>query len=427
MSSPPATKEHKLQRRGKFRAYMQAFNPTAPPQDAIEAGLVCEDLHGSLFRSLAARADLEPGSQQLLVGGVGSGKTTELILAARWLGQEGHVLPLYIDISAETDLSSLNSGALLASFGLSLGRQVPRDPRAPAGNAEIAEKLKQAYKKIREYAYGKRETVSMRDVAAMDSEIIRWMVEGATTRSIPGKLTPPPLAVPALSRDIEEIRGTLQELLAVPRDAQKDVVVIFDGLDRLLDPTRFWSVASQDLRLFRKLKVSVVSTAPLSVLFGAGAGQSVSDHFDRVHHMPVVAVDPERGLLRSVLEKRHGYELLRDVDGDSICRYSGGVLRDLISLARDAAEEAYIAGHDSVTSQDIENVVQQLGTGYLRGLGPEEIKILLHLEKSKSFDVNQAANLELLVTRRVLEYSSTDFRVHPALLSVMPAPEAKSA
>jgi hypothetical protein len=427
MSSLPTTKEVKLQRREKFRAYMQAFNPTAPPQDAIEAGLVCEDLHGSLFRKLASRADLEPGSQQLLVGGVGSGKTTELILAARLLEHEGHVLPLYIDISAETDLSSLNSGALLASFGLSLGRQVPRDPRAPAGNTEIAEKLKQAYKKIREYAYGKRETVSMRDVAAMDSVIMRWLVEGTTTRSIPGKLTPPPLAVPALSRDIEEIRGSLEELLAMASDAQKDVVVIFDGLDRLLDPTKFWSVASQDLRLFRELKISVVSTAPLSVLFGVGVGQSVSDHFDRVHHMPVVAVDPDRGLLQSVLEKRRGYELFIDVDADSICYYSGGVLRDLISLARDAAVEAYIAGHDCITSQDIENVALQLGTGYLRGLGPEEIKILHHLEKSKSFDLSRAANVQLLVTRRVLEYSSTDFRVHPALLSVMPSPEPKSA
>jgi hypothetical protein len=194
-----------------------------------------------------------------------------------------------------------------------------------------------------------------------------------------------------------------------------------------LDPTKFWSVASQDLRLFRELKVSVVSTAPLSVLFGAGVGQSVSDHFDRVHHMPVVAVDPERELLRSVLEKRHGYELLLGFSPDSVCEYSGGVLRDLISLARDAAVEAYVAGHDSIAAEDIQNVARQLGTGYLRGLGPEEIEVLHHLEKSKSFDVSRAANLELLLTRRVLEYSSTDFRVHPALLAVMPAPEPKSA
>jgi hypothetical protein len=425
MSSPPATKEVRLQRRERFRAYMQAFNPTAPPQDAINAGLVCEELHGSLFRNLAGRADLEPGSQQLLVGGVGSGKTTELILAARWLEREGQVLPLYIDISARTDLSGLNSGALLASFGMELPRRLWADfptLRQRMGPAE----LNKPFGRLKEYAYGKVEAVPVdRELLA---EAVRRGLGGsdrdAMFRNVPGKLAPP---LPALSRDIKEIRDPLEAFLAVAKEAQKDVVVIFDGLDRLLDPAKFWSVAYQDLRLLRQLRVSVVSTAPLSVLFGVGVGQSVSDHFDVVYHMPVVAVDPKRGLLRSVLEKRHGYELLSDVDGDSICRYSGGVLRDLISLARDAAVEGYIAGHDSVTSQDIESVGHQLGTGYLRGLGPEEIKILHHLEESKSFDVSRPGNLELLLTRRVLEYSSTDFRVHPALLSVMPAPELKSA
>jgi hypothetical protein len=96
-------------------------------------------------------------------------------------------------------------------------------------------------------------------------------------------------------------------------------------------------------------------------------------------------------------------------------------------LARDAAVEAYISGHDSVTSEDVENVVQQLGTGYLRGLGPYEMNLLLRLEESKWFDVSRATSVELLLTRRVLEYSSTDFRVHPALLSVMHVPEPKSA
>jgi hypothetical protein len=112
-------------------------------------------------------------------------------------------------------------------------------------------------------------------------------------------------------------------------------------------------------------------------------------------------------------------------EADAICHFSGGVLRDLISLARDAAEEAYVSDHDSITAADVEKVVHQLGTGYLRGLGPEATKTLLKLQSSKSFKVDVPANVELLLTRRVLEYSSTDFRVHPALLSVIPRTEQK--
>src|SRR5665647_529340 len=106
------------QRRERFREYMRKLNPTAPARLTIDSGLVVEDLHDSLYKTLAARADLEPGSQQLLVGGTGSGKTTELMMAKQWLDRQGQTLSLYIDISSQTDLSGLNSGALLASFGL---------------------------------------------------------------------------------------------------------------------------------------------------------------------------------------------------------------------------------------------------------------------------------------------------------------------
>jgi hypothetical protein len=407
---------------------MQSFNPTAPARGLIEAGLVCEDLHHSLFLNLAGRADLEPGSQQLLVGGIGCGKTTELILAGRWLIGQGHVIPLYIDISAETALSGLSSGSLVASFGLRLAQHLFAAFSKLTQGTERFPRLNQAYSKIKEYAYGKFEWVEVEpepDWDQYEPEDDDYSQVQFRTREIPGKLQPPR---PALSRDIQEVRAPLDEFLTVARaEINKDVVVIFDGLDRLLDATKFWSVVHQDLRLFRELKVSVLATAPLSVLFMGKVGQSISDHFDRVQHLPVIAADPDNGSLRSVLEKRRGSELLSDQDADAICHYSGGVLRDLISLARDAAEEAYVSDRDSITAADVEKVVHQLGIGYLRGLGPEAIKTLFNLESSKSFPVDQAANVELLLTRRVLEYSSTDFRVHPALLSVIPRPEPKRA
>lgn len=405
---------------------MQAFNPTAPPRDVIEAGLVFEDLHQSLYRNLGGRADLEPGSQQLLVGGVGSGKTTELFLAVRWLREQGQALPLYIDISAETDLSSLNSGSLLASFGMYLALTVLSDLAANSELSQKKDKLKETYGKIAEYAYGKQVRRRVEPAQYFEAQYaVAGRVLGGqfVTETVPGKLKPP---LPPLSRDTQEIRVPLHEFLSIARETHKDVVAVFDGLDRLLDPTKFWSVVHQDLRLLRELRIPVLATAPLSVLFGTGVGQSISDHFDRVYHLALIA-EPDNASLRSVLEKRRGPELLAPPEADLICYSSGGVLRDLVSLARDAAEEAYVSDRDSVAIADIEKVARQLGTGYLRGLGPEAIKTLLDLERIKSFDVSRPANVQLLLTRRVLEYSSTDFRVHPALLSVIPRPEIKRA
>ena len=428
MPSSVTIPEGQLRRRDKFRAYMQAFNPAAPAREVIDAGLVFEDLHQSLYRNLAGRADLEPGSQQLLVGGVGSGKTTELILAQRWLATQGHVMCFYVDVSADTNLSKLSSGALVASFGMRLGFQVIVD-KASSHNSEEAKRLSQIYDRVIEFAYGKqieRKSNRLSSLSVLsgfsppDSQGDA-LVEPET---IPGKLSPP---FPALDRDIREVRDDIGEFLTAAKDAKKEVAVVFDGLDRLLDPSRFWSVVHQDLRLLRELKVSVIATAPLSVLFGVGVGQSISDHFDRAHHLTVIPVDSAYTSLWSVLEKRRVTNLLDPGIAYFIYNYSGGVLRDLISLARDAAEEAYVSDRDSITVPDIEKVGHQLGTGYLRGLGPEAINTLLHLESSKSFDLSQPSNVELLVTRRVLEYSSTDFRVHPALQSVIPRPEPERA
>jgi hypothetical protein len=298
-----------------------------------------------------------------------------------------------------------------------------------SNNTEKVERLRQHYDRINEFAFGKQVE---RSLTRFDSPSVLSGFSPSDfqsdavveTETIPGKLSP---VFPALDRDILEVYQDICEFLTVVKDAKKEVVVVFDGLDRLLDPNKFWAVVHQDLRLLRALKVSVIATAPLTVLIGAGIGQSISDHFDRVHHLTVIPVDSAYTSLWSVLEKRGVTNLLNSGIAYFIYNYSGGVLRDLISLARDAAEEAYVSDRDFITVPDIEKVGHQLGTGYLRGLGPEAIKTLLQLESSKSFDVSQPANIELLATRRVLEYSSTDFRVHPALQSVIPRPELKRA
>jgi hypothetical protein len=100
---------------------------------------------------------------------------------------------------------------------------------------------------------------------------------------------------------------------------------------------------------------------------------------------------------------------------DLICSSSGGVLRDLITLARDAGEAAYIEGSERILSAHVTSAVHQMGESYRRGLGPDQLKILQRIDKERYFDVAPAASIELLLTGRVLEYSATDFRIHPAL------------
>jgi hypothetical protein len=410
----------RLDRRERFRIYMQKLNPTAPAQTVIELGLASTDLHESLYEKLAARADLDPGSQQLLVGGIGSGKTTELLLAQRWLNEKQESVCLFIDISAETDLSGLHSGAIVAGFGVHLSRAF-RNSAAGKGLSKIdSSEVKKYTDEVKHFAFGKTESIWVPDDDYPEQEYEPdeepdyepdYEPGHYVRRTTPGKLQPP---FPALQRDLKEITKALEFFISRLRSQQLDTVVIFDGLDRLLTPEKFWSVVHQDFRALRSLGVAVLAAAPLSVLYGKG--RSVTDHFDRVHHIASVSIDPGKtAKLKSVLVQRGAAELALRPDIERIAKASGGVLRDLITLARDAGEAAYLDGSDGIKSTHVRAAAKQLGEGYLRGLSAGQLKLLRKLARDRSIDLSSEPAVELLATRRILEYSATDFRVHPAL------------
>ena len=162
------------------------------------------------------------------------------------------------------------------------------------------------------------------------------------------------------------------------------------------------------------MKVGVLAAAPLSVLYGEG--RSISAHFDKIHYIRALGADTaSHEHLQSVLFHRGGLEILGEHEAELICSSSGGVLRDLITLARDAGEDAYIEGSEAITSKHVNTAIKQLGESYRRGLGPNQLEVLQRLDRERYFDVTSIPGIELLVTGRVLEYSAFDFRVHPAL------------
>jgi hypothetical protein len=234
-------------------------------------------------------------------------------------------------------LSVLNSGALLAGFGLHLTRAFSGNGFEDSLDDAQKAALKKARGEIKDFAFGTTKSVWVPeyegyepdfepDYDSSDDEPGRWV-----TQSVPGKLKPP---FPALQRDIQAIRAPLDVFISAVQACSLDVVVIFDGLDRLISADRFWAVVQQDFRALRRMRVAVLAAAPLSVLYGEG--RSISEHFDRIHHMATLSSEPENNsYLKSVLNHRGGTDLLAPDETELICCASGGVVRDLITLARD--------------------------------------------------------------------------------------------
>ena len=103
----------------------------------------------------------------------------------------------------------------------------------------------------------------------------------------------------------------------------------------------------------------------------------------------------------------------------NLCRASGGVLRDLISLARSTAEGAYLNDADQATDLDVDKAIQQLGNSYHLGLGTNQLELLRRVINGDGFSPSDPASLELLITRRVLEQAGSRYEVHPALAPLL--------
>jgi len=105
---------------------MAAFNPAATAEQSIVEGLL-DTQSANLYVNLAGRADVEPGSLQVVLGGIGTGKTTQLMLAAGSMRHHG-ANALYAEVSQFTDLSEAGPGILAAIFAVLLNRppnQIP--------------------------------------------------------------------------------------------------------------------------------------------------------------------------------------------------------------------------------------------------------------------------------------------------------------
>ncbi|MGH9658173.1 MAG: hypothetical protein ACRD96_06490, partial [Bryobacteraceae bacterium] len=109
--------------------------------------------------------------QMALVGGIGSGKTTELLLTQRVLSRHSDAVNIYVDLADYTDLSELNTGAILATVGMRLYSHMKR-----AGN-KISGEVASAHTKLRELALGKATWIPVEEWAPDDEGVEAIRVE----------------------------------------------------------------------------------------------------------------------------------------------------------------------------------------------------------------------------------------------------------
>jgi hypothetical protein len=402
-------------RRQVYRPFLERLNPIASSQSLLAEGLIVAPDHDPrdtgeppIHVAFANTAELTRGSQTALVGGIGSGKTTELLLTQKLLGRHSDAINIFMDLADYTDLSEISTGAILASAGFQLYSQLTNAAK------ELTKEVTAAHTKLRKLAI------------AGTAWVEPWELEeqepiGLVRVEVPRLLRP---RFPALRDKVKEVRELLLCIASPLLESDAQITLLIDGLDRLITPELFREFAEQDLQALKGTKISVIIVAPLLLWYDKS--RFLQDYFDVVKHIPAAAAGPRNSaFLRQILQRRGAVDLMDRTEIAAIAKYSGGVLRDLLTLARSSAEYAYRDAEDRIGRGHVNAAIQQLGNRYLVGLGNTHRRLLRRLIGHGEFPIENSTARELLVNRQVLEYfkGGVDyFAVHPALTKILPKP-----
>jgi hypothetical protein len=403
-------------RRQIYRPFLERLNPASPGMLGAQ-NLIVPPEHDPrdpdqppIHVAFANAAELNRGVQMALVGGIGSGKTTELWLTAKLLKRHPDAINILIDLAESTDLNELNPGAILVSIGMQLFRRVKMRDR----DADV----KLAYQKLQELARGNTKWVPADAFGGQPGEDELYDGPELVPISTPGLLKP---RFPAIERPVAEVHKLALEIAAPLLASDAQITVLIDGLDRLITPEKFRGFGEQDLRALRGSRLSIIVAAPLSLWFDKS--RFLHDYFDDVKHIPTAISDPEQSdFLNQILLRRGAADVIDENGVSELARFSGGVLRDLITLARTSAEAAYRDDKDRIEAAHVQSAIRQLGKRYLVGLGRAQRARIRQLIDSGGFSVDDPISRELLINRQVLEsfdHGNDSFAVHPALAEVL--------
>ena len=400
------------------------MNPSSDPQEAIRGGLYVDPPGEPVWAALRRKLELEPASAHLVLGGIGSGKTSELLKTCMALQSS---LPEVGDFVAYCDVSQHHHfdekpvrGALFALAARQLmqaGRPLPK--KGPAADAlSVLQRFAHGYMRVvRPHGDPDPDEAPEPDYDPSDYEV---------TEHVPGVLVSPP-QTERVPWQLGELIPHLKTLREHVLGGDKNAIVCFDSLDRLARPELFKVMVADDVRALKRAGIGVVVVGPIRFMVGSDRG--LVDIFDQTHFN--MAVDPQEpsglGFLCDVLRRRSAASgLLPEEILAPIAVASGGVLRDLITLAKRSAEEAYAAGHPTVERDDVERAVDASGRGLAVGLDDAQLKLLRSVRSTGGFVVRGERELSLLETRRVLLYTGNRWAVHPTLarlLDLMPEVE----
>ncbi|MBS9391154.1 MAG: hypothetical protein HEQ33_20565 [Dolichospermum sp. WA123] len=376
---------------------MAAFEGAANPSEAIESGYYVHAPGKLLVDNISNRIALRPSSSHLLLGGIGSGKTTQLLVACQQINEIEDIHAIYIDVSLYTDISKITSGVLTAIAGLEIAKLI--QDRKDKNIIESVELIRDLANGYASYNYDEYPEPHEYDEVIIVKGIIPKKSEGYGISL--------------------ELVKTVSKLTKYTSEKYGNLVLLFDGLDRLDDAKMFMQLVFSDAKAISSAGIGLVLVGSLTAIYG-NYHDTINKSLDYFYYQPFFDVenDPEAyNFFEQIIKTRSSEHFIEESAIKALIHFSGGVLRDFITLTQASIEETYLSGEDKVQEQQVLKAVDSTGRNQLLGISDNELKIIKQILQTGTFIPRTDEDLRLLVRRVILEYRYPKLRyaVHPAM------------
>jgi Cdc6-like AAA superfamily ATPase len=383
-----------------FRSQIAAFDGAADPMSAISKGYFIEEPHQSSTNALFKRISLRPQSKILLIGGIGSGKTTQLLKLQQLFQQapDTGIYSHYIDITKYTKPNDLKVGTLDAIVALELIKLFEeKEFSVDKGSKDY----------IQEFAYG---YIVMDDDEPPDDYYY-------SRKEVPGVLS----SSPRSSDSLDRLAQVLSDLIGnFQTKFKQKPYFLFDGLDRVDELKKFTTMVSSDLQN-AEIGFAIVGASSLLYSSFVDSVDSIFNHIEYRSAFDVKQDEEAYDFFESVLRVRSGKDFFNPVALLNLTKLSGGVLRDLINLAQESIQEAYLADAETIGREHVKKAVSSMGRAKILGLNNKQYSTLKNLVNSKIDIPTSPEEIYLLSTGKILEYRFPErrFDLHPVLKEVL--------
>jgi hypothetical protein len=393
-----------------------AFDPRAPLSGpAFEAFYVprpvgIEKLIGDL------QVDDNATSKLLFTGHRGSGKSTELIRLASALSD--HYFTVYYTVEEVLDMADIDYKDVLLSLGYALYSEAKaKKVRLPKALLEdLVGWYSTTLKEVEGAISADAEVEEKADFWFLKL-LARQRSEVATREVIRRQLES------RLSDLIVRIDDIVR---AIEKRAGHPVLAIVDGLDKVMDLDKAQRMYYTGGANLTQPHCKAIYTVPLALFHTSEFGQvrmTFDDFYSlpnlKVHHRDGRPDETGRDTLHGLIHRRVAPGVLAPEAVGRLAELSGGVLRELVALARDACSFARVRKGERVEVEDVEHAASRLRSVFAGLLTDEHYRELwrIHTDPHHRYTNSEAAQ-QLVHNLSLLEYDEDGdswWDVHPVV------------